>query len=342
MSDCHEWTKAKVNGYGVTRVGGKNVKAHRVAYESVHGPIADGLQIDHLCRNRACVNPDHLEAVSARENIQRGLAVRYPEADTPEPIGGLAEQFANYQRMRGYSEHTLKRRATTLRSLARSIYPTGLADATPQQVERLLSIHAKPRTRHAYLSDLRAFYRWAYRRSLVDNDPTALIDGVRVPRTLPRPVEHPERITDATNPDTALMVALALYAGLRRADIARLAAEDCHGGHIVVRGGKGGKDRVVPMHAKIASLLAGRTGPLFACNADTVGRRIKQHLASCGITATAHQLRHTFGTELARVSGGDLVLIGGMMGHTTTTTTLGYTQLGGDKGAAAVAAMFGG
>lgn len=46
--------------------------AHRIAYELVNGPIPEGLEIDHLCRNRLCVRPDHLEAVTTQENLRRG------------------------------------------------------------------------------------------------------------------------------------------------------------------------------------------------------------------------------------------------------------------------------
>ena len=70
---CWIWQKAvKANGYGQTKRHGKNVYAHRLAYEMCHGPIPDGQVVDHLCRNRRCVNPDHLELVSPGENIRRG------------------------------------------------------------------------------------------------------------------------------------------------------------------------------------------------------------------------------------------------------------------------------
>ena len=62
---CWEWRGAgSANGYGSFRVGSRNLCAHRVSYELLVGPIPAGLQIDHVCPNRRCVNPDHLEPVS--------------------------------------------------------------------------------------------------------------------------------------------------------------------------------------------------------------------------------------------------------------------------------------
>jgi len=75
---CWEWTAGKTAaGYGNLRLpGGRNGYAHRVAYELSLGEIPVGKVLDHLCRNRACVNPTHLEPVDQRENVMRG-AVPY-------------------------------------------------------------------------------------------------------------------------------------------------------------------------------------------------------------------------------------------------------------------------
>lgn len=75
---CWEWTgQTNGRGYGViwTMRHQNKEYVHRLSYEFVHGPIPAGLEIDHLCRNRGCVNPAHLEAVTRRVNQLRGYSV---------------------------------------------------------------------------------------------------------------------------------------------------------------------------------------------------------------------------------------------------------------------------
>lgn len=76
---CWNWgLQVDRDGYGRARRAGETspTAAHRVVYEEIRGPIPSGLDLDHLCRNRRCVNPDHLEPVTRTENYRRGLRTK--------------------------------------------------------------------------------------------------------------------------------------------------------------------------------------------------------------------------------------------------------------------------
>ena len=75
--DCWLWLGARSStGYGVFRAYGRVVKAHGFAYERFVDDVPKGLELDHLCNVRHCVNPDHLEPVTHTENVARGVTRR--------------------------------------------------------------------------------------------------------------------------------------------------------------------------------------------------------------------------------------------------------------------------
>jgi len=107
---CWEWQRAKTrHGYGLIRVDGRLVYAHRWLYEQHKGPIPEGTELDHVvCQHPPCCNPDHVEPVPHAVNSQRGRVAKIT-METAREIRRLAATFRQCEvaRMLGVPKHTV-------------------------------------------------------------------------------------------------------------------------------------------------------------------------------------------------------------------------------------------
>ena len=99
---CWLWEGAlSGNGYGSFYDGERMVSAHSFAYVNSKGPVPEGLELDHLCRIRCCVNPEHLEPVTRRENTLRGVAGHHMRGKTHCSRGHALDEANTYRRSNG-------------------------------------------------------------------------------------------------------------------------------------------------------------------------------------------------------------------------------------------------
>lgn len=247
----------------------------------------------------------------------------------------LVRDFSRHQQQRNLRPRTIEARRSTLRAFA-AVQPD-LLKATWRDIEAWLDRPLSAKSRADYLSYLHCFYQWAIRAELTTVDPTVHILPPKIPKHLPRPISERDLIRAFMEADRRMlaMLALAAYAGLRCMEIAGLEVTDIIWATPVVLWirGKGDKERVVPLaqRAQLALRSYGlpNRGPVFhrldggPYTAGTISRMINRHLHQCGLTETAHQLRHRFGTRVYGVSR-DIVLTQEMMGHASIATTRGY------------------
>lgn len=196
-------------------------------------------------------------------------------------------------------------------------------------------------TRATYLSHLRAFYAWAVLSRWVEADPTRRVRPPKRPKGLPRDVD-PAAVLQAVaamDPRPRMMLGLALWCGMRCAEIAavrpvRDVTERADGRHVLRVTGKGGVVRVVTLPAHLVQDLSGvgpgwafprRGDPAHHVSASWVSEHGGRLLTDAAVPATMHQLRHTYATALLQRTG-DLALVATQLGHASVATAQVYAR----------------
>lgn len=244
--------------------------------------------------------------------------------------------YIAHQRRRGLTPRTQQRTRAHLR-LASHELPNGLLQADEQQLDDFIERHSRvARTRYKWLSTLTVFFRWAIDHGLADANPAAGMERPKLPKGLPRPIatNDLELVMFAAEPRMQSWLALMAYDGLRCQEVAYIHREDVldtnEPAWLRVRAGKGDKQRVVPLHPFVAISLRAlpmpRAGRLWSVSPEYVSATTNEFLREQGVDATAHQLRHWFGTHVYRASR-DLLLTQKLLGHESPTTTTVYTLL---------------
>lgn len=253
---------------------------------------------------------------------------------------------------RSLSEGTTRRRRQVLERLSAHTDPRPLLATTREEIQTMLDrARTGPRTRYQTISHIHCFYEWAIREDLTVHDPTLKIIRPKLPRLMPRPISDID-LEHALKQAPSMMRAwltLAAYAGFRCCEITAMDVSDIlFSEKLLLVRGKGRVERLVPMHAKVAaelqSLHLPKSGAAFTRPRGSrypemmVSREISLYLGGVGVDATAHQLRHWFGTRSYQACL-DLRAVQDLLGHATPTTTAIYTRFSPEAGRSAVDAL---
>ena len=249
--------------------------------------------------------------------------------------GGGFDAYASWLRAGGLSEGTVRLRLHHLERFAAQF--DALTADTSDLVAWLENPRWKPATRLAARSSLRSYYRWAQESELRSDDPSARTKAVKVPpRTIKEaPQEALLTALEGVGDRDRLAILLAAYAGLRRAEIATLHADNI-GDRMLTVTGKGSKTRRVPIHPMLETPLREareRGGYVFRgadgwspVTPDAMGRRISRSLPG---KWSAHSLRHYYAGHVYRASH-DIRAVQQLLGHSSVATTQIYTMVNDD------------
>lgn len=214
----------------------------------------------------------------------------------------------------------------------RTAFSTPEEISTRQIIQWLSNKQWAPQTRRSVAATLRGFYTWLRLNDEAVQNPTENIPAIRVPKGLPAPAPR-EAIARALSrhddPELQRMIALGVYAGLRRSEITTLHTSNVWGTRLKIRG-KGGKERLIPIHDALMPHLAEiRHGYFFPGrytghrHHDYIGKRVRLALGSPWHT---HSLRHRFATDIYHATR-NLVAVQQLLGHASISTTEIYIML---------------
>lgn len=252
--------------------------------------------------------------------------------------------FTTEMHLRNLSPVTVKDRTELLHRL-RNALGHRLVDATPDELRAFQSRFAglAPASVDIYTRHMQAFYRWAYKRGLVDPDPAADLPRPKLTRGRPHPTSLDDlRIIFAcTRGPLRLAYALATLAGLRRGEICAAQRHDLDidTATLLVHG-KGSRERIVPVLAPLMDELlayglprAGflvRRGDGLGYPPEAMSIDSLRHLKGLGVDTTLHSMRHTFATAAAALTH-DPLFVRDLLGHGSVATTeiyMGTTMQG--------------
>lgn len=214
-----------------------------------------------------------------------------------------------------------------------------LVDATYDDVSNWLAGKPAAGTRWTYFTDLKALFKWMVLTGRVEKDPLFGLPAPKKPRSRPRPVAtvYIERVLNSNlHKRTRWMILLAYYLGLRVTEISKVRGQDYDRitGQLLVEG-KGGQLAVLPINPDLqkefeATPQRGWWFPSYTKNGHirsrSVGDTISAVFARHGVKMTAHQLRHSFGTDLV-ASGVDIRVAQELMRHQSIQSTAIYVDV---------------
>lgn len=270
------------------------------------------------------------------------------------PSAALAEElatWASWQLASGLVPRTVAERRRTVLRFASHADPL---TASAQDVVGFMSVqHWSASTRQSQFSYLRSWFRHLRITGKRLDNPCDLIPAPRVPRANARPVTNEEiarLLSSGIRTKTRMMILLGMYEGLRAHEIAKFRGQDIKGDQLTVLG-KGGVRAVLPLHAEVARFaswfpkLFPTKGYWFPGTIDGhaspkgISTLLSAGFKRAGVDATAHQLRHWYGTKVLRAAGGNLRVAQELLRHSSPAVTARYTEVDDTERRAASVAL---